>query len=96
MLKEKNHLMEVLKRIGLKYKTILDLRNEFQIKSLPNSQKLGDIGCLTLNSRGEKVLNPTSAKCGKGQFGESLFGKGNYFCCGKSGHKVGDFPNIKV
>ena len=34
MLKEQNHFMEVLRIIGLKYKTSQDLLNDFQIKSL--------------------------------------------------------------
>ena len=49
-------MMEILQRIGFKYNTILDLRSRFQIKSLLRSQKLVVIGCLTINSRREKVV----------------------------------------
>ena len=38
---------------------------------------------------------PTCAKCGKGHFGECLFGTGNCFGCGKSGNKVRYCPNMK-
>ena len=48
--------MKILQRIGLRYKTSLNLRTVFLINSLPNSQMLVVIGCLTLNSRREKVL----------------------------------------
>ena len=54
--KEQNHLMEVIQRIGLTYKTRLDLRSKFQIKSLLSSKRLGVIGYLILNSRAKKVL----------------------------------------
>ena len=37
--KKQNNLMEVLHSKGLKYKTSLDLRRGFQIKSLPSSQR---------------------------------------------------------
>ena len=56
MLREQGHLIEVPQRIGLRYKTSLDLRSRFQIKSLHNLQELVVIGCITLNSRREKVL----------------------------------------
>ena len=56
MLIEKGLLMEVLNRIGLRYKTSLDLRCGFLIKSLSNSQELLAIGFLTINSRRKKVL----------------------------------------
>ena len=38
---------------------------------------------------------PTCATCGKKHFGECLIGMANCFGCGKSGHKVRDFPNVK-
>ncbi|TMW89230.1 hypothetical protein EJD97_017470 [Solanum chilense] len=38
---------------------------------------------------------PTCTMCGKCHFGECLVGTGNYFGCGKSGHKVRDCPSIK-
>ena len=41
------------------------------------------------------MKKPTCAKCGKGHFGECLVRMGNYFGCGKSGHKVRYFPNVK-
>ena len=49
-------MMEVLQRIGLRYKTSLDLRNEFLIKFLQSSLRLVVIGFLTLRLRREKVL----------------------------------------
>ena len=49
-------MMEVLKRIGLKYKTRLDLRSKFLIKFLPSSPSLVVIGCLTLSLKRERVL----------------------------------------
>ena len=48
--------MEVLQRIDMRYKTCLGLRSGFQVKSLPSSKRLVDVGCLTLSSRREKVL----------------------------------------
>ena len=68
MLREKDHLMEVLQGIGFRYKTSLGVRSEFQVKFLPNSQRLVVIGCLTLCLWGEKVLihQPIS------QLGESM------------------------
>ena len=50
------HLMEVHQRIGLTYKTSLNLRSGFQIKSIQNSQELVLIGCITLYSIREKVI----------------------------------------
>ena len=46
-----------LQRIGLRYKTSLDLISRFQVKSLPISQRLVVIGFLTLSSRREKILS---------------------------------------
>ena len=58
-------------------------------------------------SSGDRVSNPkfnkekgtnspieklTCGKCGKKNYGDCLKGKDNYFCCGKSGHKVKDCP----
>ena len=40
MLRGQGHLMEVHQRIGLRYKTSLNLRSGFEIKSLQNSQDL--------------------------------------------------------
>ena len=56
MLRGLGHLMEAPKGIGLRYKISLNLRSGVQIKSLPNSQELVVIGCLTLNLRRENVL----------------------------------------
>ena len=53
---EQGHIMDVLRRICLKYKTSLDLRRGFLIKYPPCSQKLVVIGCLNINSRRERVL----------------------------------------
>ena len=36
----------------------------------------------------------TCSTCGKNHYGECLVGMGNYFVCGKYGHKVRDCPNI--
>ena len=56
MLRRQDLLIEVLQRIGLRYKTRLDLRSEFQVKSLPSFERLVVIGYLTLNSKRKKVL----------------------------------------
>ena len=56
MKKGKDLMVVVMQRIGLRYKTSLNLRSGFQIKSLPNTQDLVVIGCVTLNSRRENVL----------------------------------------
>ncbi|TMX03309.1 hypothetical protein EJD97_017135 [Solanum chilense] len=37
----------------------------------------------------------TCSKCGKKHWGECLVGTGNFFGCGKEGHKVKDFPNVR-
>ena len=55
MLKGLGNLMEAPQRIGLRYKISLNLRSEVQIESLPNSQELVVIGCLTLNLRKKHV-----------------------------------------
>ena len=44
------------------------------------------------NSPKEK---PTCGKCGKKHYGECLKGTDNFFSCGKSSHKMRDFPNLK-
>ena len=54
--KKQNNLMEVLQREALRYKTNIGLSRGFIIKCLIIYLRLGMIGCLTLNSRGEKVL----------------------------------------
>ena len=54
--KRARSFMGILQRIGLRYKTILGLRSEFQVKFLISSQRLVVIGCLTLSSIREKVL----------------------------------------
>ena len=44
------------------------------------------------NSPNEK---PTYGKCGKKHYGDCLKGTDNFFSCGKSGHKMRDFPILK-
>ena len=39
--------------------------------------------------------NPTCGRCSKKHYGDCLKGMDNCFGCGKSGHKVRDFPNVK-
>ena len=51
MLRGQGHLMKILQRIGLRYKTSLNLWSGFLINSHPNSKDIAVIGCLTLNSR---------------------------------------------
>ena len=55
ILRGEDLLMEVLQRIGITYKTNLDLRTGIQVKSHPSSKNIVVIVCLTLNSRREKV-----------------------------------------
>ena len=50
------NLIEDPQRIDLRCKISLNLRSEVQIKSLPNSQELVMIGCVTLNLRRENDL----------------------------------------
>ncbi|XP_069147184.1 uncharacterized protein [Solanum lycopersicum] len=38
---------------------------------------------------------PTYGKCGKKYYGNCFIGTNNCFGCGKNGHKVRDFPNVK-
>ena len=49
------------------------------------------------NGRGTSLptKKPTCRKCGKKHYGECLLGMDNCFGCGKSCHKVKDFPNVK-
>ena len=59
------------------------------------------IVCLTLRKKnGRDTSSPTKkqtcGKCGKKNFGNCLKGMDNFFGCGKSGHKVRDFPNMSV
>ena len=100
MLKEQDHLMEFLQRIGLKYKTSLDLRIGFLIKYLPSSQRLVVIGSVTPKFKRGKGTNspikkPSCGKCGKKHYGDCLEGMDNCFSCGKSGHKMRDYSNMK-
>ena len=44
------------------------------------------------NSPNEK---PTCEKCGKKRYGDCLKGTYNCFTCGKNGHKMRYFPNLK-
>ncbi|XP_069146219.1 uncharacterized protein [Solanum lycopersicum] len=39
--------------------------------------------------------NPTCGKCGKKHHGDCLKGTNNYFCCGKSWHKIRYLPNVR-
>ena len=39
---------------------------------------------------------PTCGKCGMKHYGNSLKGSDNCFGCGKRGHKVRDFHNVRV
>ena len=92
--------MKVLQRIGLKYKTSLDLRSGFLIKSLLSSQKLGCNRVYNPKFKKGKSTNspnekPTCAKCEKSHLCECLVGTGNCFSCGKSDHKMRVFPNLK-
>ena len=49
------------------------------------------------NRRGSSSLSnkPTCGKCCKKHYGDYLIGMDNYFSCGKSYHKLKDFPNLK-
>ena len=40
--------------------------------------------------------NPNCGKCGNKHYGDFIQGMDNCFGCGKSGHKVRDFPNVRV
>ena len=40
--------------------------------------------------------NPTCGKCGKKQYGDCVKGTNNFFAYGKIGHKVRQFPNVRV
>ena len=85
MLTEQDLLMEVLQRIDLRYKTSLDLSGN-RMSNPKFKRGKGN------NSPTEKT---TCGKCGKKYNGDCLKGTDNYFCCGKSGHKVRDFPHVK-
>ena len=52
----------------------------------------------SLKGRGtiSQSKKPTSGRCGKKYMSECLVGTQNFFNCGKSGHKIKDFPNVKV
>ena len=63
----KDLLMEVLQRIGLRYKTSLGLRSRFQVNFLPSSQSLVVIGCLTLSLKTKGILvHEQSSQLGNG------------------------------
>ena len=46
-------------------------------------------------STGSPIEKLTCGKCGKKQYGDCLKRTDNCFGCGKSGHKVRDFPNVR-
>ena len=56
ILRRQDLLMVVLQRIGLRYKTSVDLTSGFLIKFIPISLRLVCIGCLTLRLKRERVL----------------------------------------
>ena len=97
MLRGKDRLMEVLQRIGLRYKIILDLRSGFLIKFIPSSLMIVVIRCNPKPNNGKGTSSPTEkptcGNCGKKQYGDCLKGTDNCSDCAKSGHKVRDFPN---
>ena len=41
------------------------------------------------------IDKPTCGKCGKKHYRDFLKGTNNYFGCGKSGHKVRDYHNVR-
>ena len=87
MLRVLGHLMEAPQTIGLRYKIILNLRCGVQIKSLPNSQELVVIGCLTLNLRIENVIiHQRISQLVECVVKSTTVSAYNCFSCGKSGH----------
>ena len=49
--------------------------------------------------KGKRTISPneksTCGKCGKNHYSDCLKVTNNCFSCGKSGHKMRNFPNIK-
>ncbi len=67
---------------------------------LPSSQKFWDDRVSNPNLKREKGTNspnekPTCAQCGKFHPCEFLVGMMDCFCCGKNGHKMRYFRNLK-
>ncbi|XP_010314868.2 uncharacterized protein [Solanum lycopersicum] len=85
--------------------------NRLEIKDKPKFKKWGSnqvpskfptasgdrVSNPTLNKGGTNSTHkkPTCGKCGKKHYGECLKGTDNFFSCGKSSHKMRDFPNLK-
>ena len=99
MLSGKDLLVEGLQRRDLRYKTSHDIRSEFLIKFLPSSLSIVGIGCIPKTKKvkgtSSPIEKPTCGKCGKKHYGNYLKRTDSYFCCGKCGNKVRDFPNVR-
>ena len=94
MLRSQYRLREVLQRIGLRYKTSLDLRGGILDRFLPSSLRVVVIGCQTLSLRREKVLvhQPRSqlVEClGRNTIVIALKGTDNFFVVVKVGTRLG-------
>ena len=77
----------------------LSSRREFLINFLRSSLRLRIIGSNPNPKKGKGNSSPTKkpicGKCGGKHYGDCLKGMDNYFGCGKSGHKVREFPNVR-
>ena len=78
-----------LKRSGANDQEQTRLKKRAQTQEEPNSAKVK-----LEKGGGSQNVKPTRVTCGKKHYGECLLGTASFFCCGKEGHKVRDFPMI--
>ena len=86
------------RKLDIQYKPRFKKRFSYQVPTkFSKSRKDSMSNPRSQNKRGGNSPSekPTCTNCGKKHRGEPLVGTGNYFGCGKDGHKVRDYPNVR-
>ena len=94
-----SHLMVVLQRVGSISKTRAGSKRGFLINFFHVHKGRDDRVSNRKPKKGRGTSSPSKkpicGKCGKKYYGDCLIGTDNCYGCGKSFHKVEDFPNMK-